>query len=166
MMRNPNLLLAKIRDRTFFLRDLDDGRPFRLITFLLEDESLSTVEPPSYGFPSVDSFLKAGVEWLPMELHWTLAILVSNVARWVWQHQDPQGEGVVSAMERIGDLPIRCPIPFFQDRLWSLVNRIAAADIDEHARIELRADMNDLVFSIFGFLDYELEELESGLHFD
>jgi hypothetical protein len=159
---NQNLLLEKIKDRTFPIRELDNGRPYRLLTFLLEDESLGIVQPPTYGFKTVDSFLANGVKGLPMELHWTLAVLISDVIRWVWQHQEPQGEGV-GAIERIADLPIRIPIPFYRDRMWSLVHRIADAEGDQPLKLELEADLNDLVFSTFGFSDYEVNELESTL---
>jgi hypothetical protein len=162
IMKAKNLLLDKIKGRTCPLHDLDDGRPLRLLISLLEDNSLGSIQPPRYGFPSRQSFLEAGVGWLPMEYHWVLAILISDVAHWVWEHQDPQGEGV-GAIERIADLPIRVPIPFFQDRLWSLVQRIADAEADHHLRLELLADLNDLVYCVFGCSDYEIEELESTL---
>lgn len=159
-------LLQKIQAAGVSLRDVDGGRPFTslmtAITELIPTNYLEAVEPPTYGYGSVGAFINMAIQFLPPSERWILAILTSELIDWVWRQTRGEGSGfnTISPVEHLGMMPIAIPHPDIQERLWEMVERVVAEADDVPLLLEIRADLDERVYSIYGFNCGEIDLVE------
>ncbi|MCA9445287.1 MAG: hypothetical protein KC964_31150, partial [Candidatus Omnitrophica bacterium] len=109
-------LLQKIQAAGIPLRDIDDGRPFNHIQSALTEKippnRLIAIEPPTYGFGSVEAFFDFASPVLGPLDRWVVPILASPIMNFFWQETTRARQLAANsheAFETLGELPIKIP---------------------------------------------------------
>lgn len=148
-------LLQKIQAAGLPLRSIDEGRPHNLLKAALEQtvppNRLKAIEPLTYGSGSIEAFLDMATKFLPPSDRWVLAILASDLIDWVWRETRGVGSGskTTSPVEHLGSMPIAIPPPDYRERLGEFVARIVDEIGDEPLILEIKADLDERVYSTY-----------------
>ncbi|MCA9439945.1 MAG: hypothetical protein KC964_04000, partial [Candidatus Omnitrophica bacterium] len=149
------------------MRSIDEGRPFDLLkSHLIETippNRLIAIEPPTYGFGSVEAFFDFTSPVLGPFDRWVVPILASPIMEFFWQETTRGGQLATNsheAFETLGELPVKIPCGDVQDRLGEMVQLVRAASDDAPLALELKVDLEERVYSIYGLGCLEIAIVE------